>query len=51
MRLYDMSEEQSANLRSPPVTMDDFRDAIMRNKPSVGQEDLQQYEDWTAEFG
>ena len=51
MRLYDMSAEQSANLRSPPVTMDDFRDAIMRNKPSVGQEDLQQYDDWTAEFG
>merc|ERR1719469_1510165 len=50
-RLYDFTNEESSKLRSPEVTMDDFRDAITRNKPSVGQEDLQQYEDWTAEFG
>lgn len=38
-------------LEVPPLTMDDFRDILGKAKPSVGPEDLEQFEKWTAEFG
>jgi katanin p60 ATPase-containing subunit A1 len=34
-----------------PYTMEDFMKAIMNVKPSVGKNDLANYEEWMKEFG
>ena len=35
----------------PPVTKQDFKKALASIRPSVNETDLQQYEEWTEEFG
>lgn len=38
-------------LEAPKVSFDDFQIAMTKTKPTVSQDDLKQYEDWTEEFG
>ena len=40
-----------ADLRCPPVTLDDFMQALARIKPSVNDDDIQEHIKWTEEFG
>ena len=48
MTLMQVPPEQ---LRCPPVTMDDFMAALARIRPSVCDKDIQDHQEWTAEFG
>ena len=34
-----------------PLTQKDFSEARAKVQPSVGKEDIKQYEQWMAEFG
>ena len=38
-------------LRCPPVSMDDFMQALARIKPSVNEDDIVEHTKWTEEFG
>lgn len=48
MTLYDVP---SAGLRVPVIIYSDFEKALKRAHSSVGTDELQQFIDWTAEFG
>jgi vacuolar protein-sorting-associated protein 4 len=47
----ELMQVQPEQLQPPDVTMKDFKSVLVRFKPSVGKEDLEQYETWTKEFG
>eukprot|EP01017_Pseudomicrothorax_dubius_P036573 TRINITY_DN5252_c0_g1_i1.p1 TRINITY_DN5252_c0_g1~~TRINITY_DN5252_c0_g1_i1.p1 ORF type:complete len:298 (-),score=90.52 TRINITY_DN5252_c0_g1_i1:101-994(-) len=47
-RMIELTGEQ---LRLPPNSMEDFIGALKRTKPSVGHEQLKQYEEFTRDFG
>lgn len=38
-------------LQAPPICMEDFQSALTKTKPTVAQDDLLKYEEWTEEFG
>jgi vacuolar protein-sorting-associated protein 4 len=38
-------------LKVPDVDMDDFREALLKSKSSVSQDQLQEYVKWTKDFG
>ena len=40
-----------AELRCPPVSLDDFMQALARIKPSVNEADIAEHIKWTEEFG
>lgn len=48
MNLVDIP---SNKLLPPIVTREDFEKALLTSKPSVSQDDLEQYVKWTKEFG
>ena len=48
MGMYDVP---SGKLKEPPVTFDDFMQALCKQKPSVAEEDLLRYQDFTEKFG
>ncbi|CAK7199993.1 hypothetical protein SEUCBS139899_002681 [Sporothrix eucalyptigena] len=37
--------------RAPPLTLEDFFTAVSKVKPSVGENEIQRCEEWTAQFG
>ena len=48
MTMYDVPD---GKLREPEVCLDDYMQALTRIKPSVCQEDLERYVDFTTKFG
>jgi vacuolar protein-sorting-associated protein 4 len=48
MTLYDVP---SGQLQPIPVSMRAFQQALLNAKPTVGQNDLQRFEDWTKTYG
>ena len=48
MGMYDIPD---GKLREPPVSFDDFMQALTKIKPSVALEDLDRYKDFTNKFG
>lgn len=38
-------------MKSIPLTMDDFKEALKNSKPTVNKADLEEYEKWTNTFG
>ena len=48
MSMYDIPD---GKLREPPVCMDDYMQALTRIKPSVCEDDLERYVDFTNKFG
>jgi len=40
-----------SELRCPPVSLDDFMQALARIKPSVNDSDIEEHIKWTEEFG
>lgn len=46
--VYDLPDR---SLELPPVSLADFEKSMRRSKCSVSQEDLVQYEEWTAQYG
>ena len=48
MGMYDVP---SGKLKEPPVCVDDFFQALTKQKPSVGPDDLKPFEEWTEQFG
>ena len=49
MRLYDMPDP--GLLLAPPIEKEDFLISLTKTKPTVANEDLLKYEEWTEEFG
>lgn len=47
----DLMSVPSDKLKPPNVTFMDFLKAMKNSRPSVSQGDLEQYEQWTREFG
>ena len=47
----DLMSVKPELLRCPPVSMDDFMQAISRIKPSVNEDDIREHIKWTEEFG
>ena len=41
----------SADEIDSPITMEDFKEAILRVQTSVGKNDLEKYKQWMNEFG
>jgi vacuolar protein-sorting-associated protein 4 len=50
-RAMDLSSEQRKKVAPHPVTINDFKAAVQRVRPSVDPSTLRQYEQWTAKFG
>lgn len=48
MGMYDIPD---GKLKEPPVCFDDFMQALTKCKPSVCEDDLARYEDFTEKFG
>lgn len=48
MSLYDIQTNQ---LKPLDTTLRHFEHSVRNTKPSVGQEDLKRFEDWTRQFG
>lgn len=44
----DISEDQ---LSLPGISMSDFTEALSKIKPSVGQEEIVKYKEFTKEYG
>jgi len=44
-------EIDGKDLKVPDVDMDDFREAMIKSKSSVSQDQLEEYVKWTKEFG
>jgi len=47
----DMYAIPDGKLREPAVCLDDYMKALTRIKPSVCEEDLERYVDFTNKFG
>ena len=47
----DLMSVQPDLVRCPPVSMDDFMQALSRIKPSVNEDDITEHIKWTEEFG
>ena len=48
MTLYEVPSEQ---LLVPPVKFEDFERVMTKARKSVAEEDLQQFVEWTSNFG
>ena len=48
MGMYDVPD---GKLKEPPVSLEDFFQALTKQKPSVAPEDLKRFEDFTEQFG
>ena len=48
MGMYDVP---AGKLKEPSVSFGDFMQALSKQKPSVCEEDLLKYEDFTEKFG
>ena len=46
-----MADMDPEKLKAPPINFDDFQEALSKTKPTVSQDDLGKYEEWTEEFG
>jgi vacuolar protein-sorting-associated protein 4 len=51
MTVLAMNEEQLKRLKIADVSIDHFRQALTKIRPSVSQRDLVRYEQWTREYG
>lgn len=49
MSLYDV--EPGSQVKAPKVSLEDFKIALKKAKPSVAPKELKRFEEWTQEFG
>ena len=47
----DMYSVPDGKLKEPAVCVDDFFQALTKQKPSVAPEDLKRFEEFTEQFG
>jgi vacuolar protein-sorting-associated protein 4 len=46
-----LEDLEDKDLYLPPLTLDDYVEALRKTRPSVRQEDLARYEEWTQKYG
>jgi vacuolar protein-sorting-associated protein 4 len=46
-----LMDVEPSKLATPKISMGDFEKSLRTSRPSVNQDDLKKYVDWTAEFG
>ena len=47
----DWTQINADELQEPPLTLKDFKKAVLGARPTVSQEDIRKSDEWTKEFG